>query len=317
MSHSNPLLSLIVPVYNEQETLDRFFAEMQKILPQVTENYEIIFVADPCTDSTLDIIKHYREKNPRIKLVILSRRFGQPAAILAGLTLSQGQAVIPIDCDLQDPPSLIPQMMELWKQGYKVVLPQRRTREGETLLKKLITKLGYWFINKTAHVSLPPNTGEFRLMDRRVVNEVIKLSESHGFLRGLVAIVGFKTMLLPFDREKRISGQSKYNRFTGSLRIGFNGIIGFSDYLLNVMVKAGFTLSSLSILAALFVVYLKLGLHLNFASGIPSVMILLLFLGGIQLVGMGILGAYISRIYEDVKSRPKFIVEESYGIEIA
>lgn len=206
-------------------------------------------------------------------------------------------------------------MVALWRAGNKVVIPQRRARDGEAFLRKFIAYTGYWFINKISQVSIPRNAGEFRLMDRRVVDEVVKLSESHGFLRGLVAIVGFKTALLPFDREKRISGDSKYNRYTGSVRIGFNGIIGFSDYLLNLMIKAGFILSGLSMLAALLVVYLKLKLLMNFASGIPSIMILLLFLGGVNLVGMGILGAYISRIYDDVKKRPRYIIDEKYGID--
>jgi dolichol-phosphate mannosyltransferase len=152
-------------------------------------------------------------------------------------------------------------------------------------------------------------------MDRRVVTEVVKLSESHGFLRGLVAVVGFKTALLPFDREKRISGDSKYNRYTGSFRIGFDGIIGFSDYLLNLMIKTGFVLAGISILAAFLVAFLKLKLLMNFASGVPSIMILLLFLGGIHLVGLGILGAYISRIYDEVKKRPRYIIDEKYGID--
>lgn len=313
-ANNKPFLSIVVPVYNEEQTLPYFFSEMQFVLSSLTEDYEIIFAVDPCTDNTINILLEAHERDPRIKLLIFSRRFGQPSALLAGLTYSQGQIVIPIDCDLQDPPYLIPEMLKQWEQGYKVVIPQRRSREGETFLKKLIARVGYWFIYKTAHIPFPPNTGDFRLMDRKVVDEVIKLSESHSFLRGLVAIVGFKTMLLPFDRNRRISGQGKYNRFTGSWRIGFNGIISFSDYLLNLMVKFGFVLSGLSMLAALFVVYLKIGQHLNFASGVPSIMILLLFLGGLQLVCMGILGAYISRIYDDVKKRPRFIVEEQYGL---
>lgn len=316
MENVKPIISLVVPVYNEEEALTLFLETVQSVLAGITESYEIIFAADPCTDETIPLLMAAHEKDPRIKILIFSRRFGQAAALLAGLAASKGQAVIPIDCDLQDPPSLIPQMIELWRAGNKVVIPQRRSREGETFLKKLIAYTGYWFINKISEVYIPRNAGEFRLMDRRVVNEVIKLSESHGFLRGLVAIVGFKTALLPYDRQKRISGNTKYNRYTGSFRIGFNGIIGFSDYLLNLMVKAGFIFSGLSMLAAVLVVILKFRFSINFASGVPSIMILLLFIGGINLVGLGVLGAYVSRIYDDVKKRPRYIVDEKYGIDI-
>jgi dolichol-phosphate mannosyltransferase len=310
-------LSLVVPVYNEEKTIGKFLSAVEPVLKSITEDYEIIFSADPCTDRTIPILLERRAADPRIKIMVFSRHFGQPAAILAGLSRAGGQVVIPIDCDLQDPPGLIVSMVELWRQGYKVVLPQRQTRHGETWPKRAISYLGYWFINRTSQVPIPRNTGEFRLMDKRVVDEVVKLGESHGFLRGLVAVVGFKTAMLPFDRPERVDGEGKYNRFTGSLRIGFNGIIGFSDYLLNLMVKVGFAFSAFSMLAALLVVYLKFGQKIEFASGVPSMMILMLFLGGTQLVGMGILGAYISRIYEDVKRRPRFIVDEQYGLEPA
>lgn len=316
MESTKPLISLVVPVYNEEEALARFLPTVQSVLNNITEHYEIIFAADPCQDQTIPFLINAHEKDSRIKLLIFSRRFGQAAALMAGLSVSKGQAVIPIDCDLQDPPSLIPKMIELWREGNKVVIPQRRSRDGETFLRKFIAYTGYWFINKISEVYIPRNAGEFRLMDRRVVNEVIKLSESHGFLRGLVAIVGFKTALLPYDREKRISGATKYNRYTGSFRIGFNGIIGFSDYLLNLMVKAGFIFSGLSMLAAILVVILKFQFHMHFASGVPSIMILLLFIGGINLVGLGVLGAYVSRIYDDVKKRPRYIIDEKYGINL-
>ncbi len=315
-----PFISVVVPIYNEELVLPKFIATMCGVLKQVSEEFEIIFAADPCQDRTFEIVREAHAKDPRIKLLALSRRFGQPAATMAGLAYSRGQVVVVIDCDMQDPPGLIPEMVKFWHEGYKVVIPQRRSRTGEHPLKKLIAYSGYWFINKIANVKIPRNTGDFRLMDRRVVSELVKLNESHGFLRGLVAVVGFKTYLLPFDREARDAGEGKYNRITGSLRIGFNGIVAFSDYLLNLASMAGFCISAFAVLGILVILVMKVGdmlglLTWKFESGVPSIMILILFMGGLQMMSMGILGAYIGRIYDEAKRRPKFIVEESVGLD--
>lgn len=309
------LLSVVVPVYNEEQTLPKFLSTMRPVLSQVTEDYEIIFVADPCTDRTVEMIREEHERDPRVKLLLFSRRFGQPSATIGGMTFATGQAVIVIDCDLQDPPSLIPEMVRLWREGNKVVIPQRISREGETLVKRIISYVGYWVINRIAIVPIPRNTGDFRLLDRRVVEEILKLRESHGFLRGLTAVVGFKTVLLSFRREARVGGAGKYNRLTGSLKIGFNGIVAFSDSLLRMMVVVGMSMAGLALLAIPIVALLKAyGLY-NFAPGVATMSIMMLFLGGVQLVGMGLLGAYVGRTYEETKRRPKFIVEESLGFE--
>jgi glycosyltransferase involved in cell wall biosynthesis len=309
------LLSIVVPVYNEEQTLPRFLAAMRPVLSEVTEDYEIIFVADPCTDRTVELIRAENERDPRVKLLLFSRRFGQPAATIGGMTYAAGQAVVIIDCDLQDPPSLIPEMVRLWRAGNKVVIPQRTSREGETLIKRLVSYVGYWVINRIAIVPIPRNTGDFRLLDRRVVQEIVNLRESHGFLRGLTSVVGFKTVLVPFNREARAAGQGKYNRLTGSLKIGFNGIVAFSDSLLRLMVVAGLAMAGVALLAIPVVALLKAYNLYRFAQGLATMCILMLFLGGIQLVGMGLLGAYVGRTYEETKRRPKFIVDESLGFE--
>ncbi len=310
-----PEISIVVPVYNEEASLPLFLISIREALSLVTEDYEIIFAADPCTDHTEDIIAQEHAQDSRIKLLRFSRRFGQPAATWAGLAFSSGKAIIPIDCDMQDPPSLIPEMVRLWREGYKVVLPQRRSRVGENCIKKAVAYVGYWFINKTATVPIPRNTGDFRLMDRRVVDELMKLKECHGFLRGLTAAVGFKTVLLPFDRLARAGGKGKYNALTGSISIGFNGIVAFSGSLLRLMGIAGLALASLSILAAILMPIVKLLGIWDFATGITTLGVLLLFLTGCQFIGLGILGAYIGRIYDEVKERPKFIVEYALGLE--
>ena len=233
-------------------------------------------------------------------------------ATLGGLQYSGGEAVVVMDVDLQDPPELLPVMVEKWREGFEVVLPQRRHREGEPWIKQLVARTGYRVINRIANVKIPPNTGDFRLMSRRVVDEVVKLKETHGFLRGMVAVVGFRQCLIPFDRPARFAGETKYNRFFGSLRIGFNGIFGFSSYALTLSTQFGFLIAALSFLVAAIYLVMKLA-GFPFPLGNPTLVILVLFLGGIQLISVGILGEYVGRIYEEVRSRPKFIVDRAEG----
>lgn len=306
------LLSLVVPVYKEEKNIPEFLRRLRPILAAVTEDYEIIFSLDPSPDRTEDVILEHRGQDQRIKLLKFSRRFGQPMATLAGLQYSRGDAVIVMDVDLQDPPELVQTMVAKWREGFDVVLPQRRERTGEPWLKKLVAGTGYKVINKIADVRIPPNTGDFRLMSRRVVEEVVRLKESHGFLRGMVAVVGFKQCLIPFDRPARFAGETNYNRFLGSLRIGFNGIFCFSTYALTLSTMAGFAIAGASFVIALAYLVMKLA-GFPFPIGNPTVVILILFLGGIQLISVGILGEYIGRIYEEVRSRPKYIVDRAEG----
>ena len=307
------LLSVVVPVYKEEKNIPEFLRRLRPILGSVTEDYEIIFSLDPSPDRTEDVILEHRAADARIRLLKFSRRFGQPMATLAGLQYSSGDAVIVMDVDLQDPPELVGQMLAKWREGFDVVLPQRRERTGEPWIKKAVAATGYKVINKIADVRIPPNTGDFRLMSRRVVAEIVKLKESHGSLRGMVAVVGFRQAIIPFDRPARFAGETNYNRFLGSLRIGFNGIFCFSTYALTLSTLFGFMLALGSILFALLYLAAKLLNLFPFASGNPTIVILIAFLGGIQLISIGILGEYIGRIYEEVRARPKFIVEKAEG----
>ncbi|MDX2187418.1 MAG: glycosyltransferase family 2 protein [Opitutaceae bacterium] len=308
------LLSIVVPVYKEEKNVPEFLRRIRPLLAGITEDYEIIFSLDPSPDRTEDVILEERSRDSRIKLLKFSRRFGQPMATLAGLDYSSGEAVIVMDVDMQDPPELVGEMVAKWREGYDVVLPQRRQRTGEPWLKKLVARTGYKVINKIADVKIPPNTGDFRLMARRVVKEVVRLKESHGFLRGMVAVVGFRQCIIPFDRPARFAGETNYNRFLGSLRIGFNGIFCFSTYALTLSTQLGFLIAGLSFLIALAYLVLKLG-GFPFPIGNPTMVILILFMGGIQLISVGILGEYIGRIYEEVRARPKFIVDRSEGFD--
>ncbi len=308
------LLSIIVPVYKEEKNVPEFLRRMREVLAGVTEDYEIIFSLDPSPDRTEEAILEAREQDGRVKLLKFSRRFGQPMATLAGMEYSSGEAVIVMDVDLQDPPELVMEMLARWHEGYDVVLPQRRQRSGEPWIKKTVAAAGYKVINKIADVRIPPNTGDFRLMSRRVVNELVKLKESHGFLRGMVAVVGFRQIIIPFDRPARHAGETNYNRFFGSLRIGFNGIFCFSTYALTLSTMAGFIIATCSFLIALAYLVMKL-MGFPFPLGNPTIVILVLFMGGIQLISVGILGEYIGRIYEEVRARPKFIVDRAVGFD--
>jgi dolichol-phosphate mannosyltransferase len=308
------LLSIVVPVYREEKNIPEYLRRVRPILSGVTEDYEIIFALDPSPDRTEAVILEARASDLRIKLLEFSRRFGQPMATLAGMQYSRGDAVIVMDVDLQDPPELITEMVAKWREGYDVVLPQRRQRTGEPWLKKLVSATGYKVINRIAEVRIPPNTGDFRLMTRRVVAELVRLKECHGFLRGMVAVVGFKQVLIPFDRPARFAGDTNYNRFLGSLRIGFNGIFCFSTYALSLSTLLGFVIAGFSfLLMAVYLFYKLMGWEILWGN--PTLVILITFLGGVQLISVGILGEYIGRIYEEVRDRPRFIVDRAEGFE--
>jgi glycosyltransferase involved in cell wall biosynthesis len=309
-----PLISVVIPAYNEQGNVGPMYERLAAVFAQLPVEWELIFSVDPSTDGTEEKILELRERDPRVKMLRFSRRFGQPAATLAGMEAAAGDAVVVIDCDLQDPPELIPEMIARWNEGFEVVYAQRRTRAGETLAKRVVAAVGYRVIKRISDVDIPPNTGDFRLMSRRVVDNVVALREEHGFLRGLVALVGFKQTSVLYDRDARASGKGKYNRFFGSLVIGMNGIVGFSRYPLHLISTVGVLLSGLSILLALVYLGMKIG-GFPFPTGNPTIVLLICFFSGIQLLSLGVMAEYVGRIYDEVKRRPRFILESSYGID--
>ena len=309
--NEKPLLSVVVPIYNEEEVLPDFLPAVRAALADVTEDYEVICAVDPCTDRTVELLRDEHHRDSRIKILLLSRRFGQRAATIGGMSYARGDAVIVIDADLQDPPSLIPEMVRRWRAGYKVVIPQRRSRKGDGFLKRALARVYSKMIHRIADVPIPRNIGDFRLMDQVVVGELLKFKECQGFLRGLSGVVGFKTLLLPFDRDPRPAGKSKFG--LGSLRVGVRSVVAFSDALLNLIVILGLVMALLAIVAAGVVVCLKAWGTYGFASGLAAVAILLLFLTGVQLICTGILGLYIAQIYAETRNRPAYIVEEAIG----
>lgn len=308
------MLSVVIPVFNEEDNVPIVCRRLREVLECLDLDWELIFALDPSTDRTEDAILTEREQDERVKLIRFSRRFGQPAATLAGLAAAGGDAAVVIDCDLQDPPEVIAELVARWRQGFDVVYAQRRSRDGETLPKRMVAAVGYRVIRRVADVDIPPNTGDFRLMTRRVVDQVVALNEAHGFLRGLVALVGFPQTAVVYDREARASGNSKYNRFFGSIVIGMNGIVSFSRYPLQLISIAGLVSSILAFLLALGYLIAKLA-GVDFPLGNPTVIIVVSMFSGIQLLSLGIMGEYVGRIYDEVKRRPKFIIESSYGID--
>jgi polyisoprenyl-phosphate glycosyltransferase len=313
-SHRRASLSVVIPTFNEESNVESVYARLSRVLVELGLEWELVFSVDPCTDHTEELILALRERDPRVKMLRLSRRFGQPMATLAGMEACSGDAVVVIDCDLQDPPEVIPDLVDRWREGYDVVYGQRRSRTGETLPKRIVSAVGYRVIARIAEVEIPPNTGDFRLMSRRVVDNVVALRESHGFLRGLVGLVGFHQTSVLYDRNPRAAGKSNYNRFWGSLAIGFNGVVGFSRFPLQLISLIGVVFSGFAFLFAILYLALKLA-GAPFPLGNPTIVIAVAFFSGIQLLSLGVMGEYVGRIYDEARQRPKYIVESRYGWE--
>jgi glycosyltransferase involved in cell wall biosynthesis len=305
-------ISIIVPVFNEESNISPFLERLYPVLNEISQDHEVIFVVDPGSDNTEQEIMDHSIVNPRIKMLKMSRRFGQPAATMAGLFYSSGDKVVVIDVDLQDPPELIQALYKKILDGYDVVYATRKSREGETLFKKMFAKIGYKIINTLSEVEIPENTGDFRVMSRKVVNEICSFSEKHGFLRGLVAYVGFNQTSIHYDRDARYSGNGNYNRYVGSLKIGLNGLIGFSAKPLTIMSSLGGVTAFFSFLLGGWYILQKI-LGISITPGLSTTVILISFFAGVQLLSLGLLGEYISRIYDEVKKRPMYIVEKKVG----
>ena len=307
-------LSVVIPVFNEESNILPFLNRLIPVIAKISQSSEIIFVLDPCPDNTEQLIRHSLEKNPDIKLIKMSRRFGQPAATMAGLALSNGKRVVVIDVDLQDPPEVILELDKKMNEGFDVVYATRRTRDGETFIKKVFAKFGYKVINFLSEVQIPRNTGDFRMMSRRIVEEICALSEKHGFLRGLVSYVGFNQIGIYYDRDTRHTGAGNYNRYLGSLRIGVNGLVGFSAKPLNYMSILGGLIAGLSFLLGGWYAIQKI-LGATLTPGLSTSVILITFFAGIQLLSLGLLGEYVSRIYDEVKNRPSYIIDKKIGFD--
>ena len=307
-------ISVVVPVRDENENIKPFLQRTENVLNTIGKSYEIIFALDPSSDNTEKVILDEIKRNKNIKLLVFSRQFGQPAATIAGILNCKGSYCVIIDVDLQDPPEIIEQLYKKIVSGYEVVYAKRKNRKGETIFKKIISSFGYFLINKLSDVRIPKDTGDCRIITRKVINHLKELNESHGFLKGMVAYVGFNQSFIEYDREHRRAGKSKYNKFLGSLKIGFNGLIGFSSRPLFFMSIVGFIIALLSFLLGLWYFFQKI-LGIDLTLGLTTTVILISFFAGVQLLGLGLLGEYVGRIYDEVKKRPKYILDKKINFD--
>lgn len=306
------LISVIVPCYNEEEVLLATHERLSQVLNALRDyRYELIYVNDGSRDQTLPMLRQIAAADSRVKLLSFSRNFGHQIAITAGLDYCSGDAAVVIDADLQDPPRLIADMVNAWEQGSDVVYGKRRDREGETFFKLFTARLFYRFINRLADVDIPLDTGDFRLMSRKALDAFLKLRERHRFVRGMVAWVGFKQTALEYDREARFAGTTKYP-FRKMMRLAFDAIMGFSNVPLRLASFVGFITSFLAFAGILYALYAKLFTD-ETVAGWTFLMIAILFIGGITLVVLGIIGEYIGRIYSEIKQRPLYLIQEQIG----
>jgi dolichol-phosphate mannosyltransferase len=308
-----PTLSIVVPLYNEEgnvATLVQRIAAIAERLPG-SPTYEIVLVNDGSTDATMQRVREELTRRPNIVLVNLSRNFGHQLAASAGMDIAAGDAVVLMDGDLQDPPELISNFVEKWHEGYDVVYAVRRTRKGESQFKLLTARLFYRVIKRLTKVSIPVDTGDFRLMSRRVVDALKRSPERHRFLRGLVSWVGYNQIGIEYDRDERLSGKTKYP-LPKMLRFAIDGITSFSDVPLRFASYLGFIASAVAFVYAMIVIGYKLfSLHPpGYTPGWASTIVAVLFLGGVQLISLGILGEYIGRIYDEVKGRPLYLISD-------
>ena len=306
-------VSVVAPMHNEEKNIDFFFENLFPVLDKLELSYEIICVDDGSSDATLAKLLTYRRKNSRIKIMSLSRNFGKDIALSAGLDHAAGNAVIPIDSDLQDPPELIAQMIQKWREGFDVVYAQRSSRKSDSALKRGSASLFYRVFNLLVDIRLPHNAGDFRLLDRRVVDALGHLPERTRFMKGLFTWVGFKQTGIGFERDQRHAGDSKWTWWR-LWNFAIDGITSFSTAPLRLWTYFGLVISALSFIYAVFLI-VRTFIYSVDVPGYASLMVVILFLGGIQMVTLGIFGEYLGRVYNEVKGRPLYIVKERHGFD--
>ena len=305
----NYKMSVVVPVYNEENGIKPFLDRTEKVMEELGCDYEIIFSLDPSKDRTYEVIKENMERNKHIQLMTMSRRFRQAAATMAGVLNCTGDVCVVIDVDLQDPPEVIPELVEKWKEGYDVVYAQRIDRQGETKIRKFIDLTAYRVINFLSSVEIPVDTADFRLINRRVIEEIRKMPETNMFFRGMVSYVGFKQAAVRYHREAREADTSKYNKLWGEFRMGFHGIFCFSSKPLEYVTFLGAFITGIGALLSTIYAFQKAfsNKKKTIVSGTGA---LIWLIGGLQIFVSGLLGEYVTRIYDDVKGRPRYIIDE-------
>ena len=309
---NKPMLSIVIPCFNEEDVIVEAMRQFKEFaLNCVSMDIEFIFIDDGSDDSTLELLKAYAEEDSRIKVIVFSRNFGHQIAVTAGIDAANGDAVVMIDADLQDPPEVINQMILKWQSGYDVVYGVRTERLGESRFKLASARVFYRILNYLSDVRIPLDTGDFRLISRNVADTLRAMPERDRFVRGMVSWAGFKQTALPYKRIERFAGKSKYSLIK-MLSFAMDGILSFSTKPLNMSIKIGFLCASISIISIFYVLYLRLFTNV-WVEGWTTLMIVTLLIGGTQLISIGILGEYIGRIHNGAKNRPLYIIQEFIG----
>jgi len=303
------LLSIIIPIYNEEKNIALLYNRLTTALQPINAHLELIFINDGSSDNSISLIKELSQKDPAVKYIDFSRNFGHQIAVTAGIDFAQGDALVIIDADLQDPPEVIVDLFKKFEQGYSVVYAKRALRKGENALKLLTAKVFYQILSKITSVNIPVDTGDFRIIDRKVVEVLKKMPEQNKFLRGQIAWVGFKQTYVEYEREERYAGKTGYT-YKKMIKFALDGITSFSDLPLKIATLTGFGVSGIAFILMLYTLYSRFFSH-NYVPGWPSLMITILFIGGIQLIGIGIIGEYIGRISSNTRNRPLYVINES------
>ena len=313
MSQTKPTISIVAPVYNEEAVLAELHRRVSSVMEQQDEPWELVLVNDGSRDRSAEMIAALHLKDPRVKGISFSRNFGFQVAVTAGLNHAQGEAVILTDADLQDPPEVYPDMIAKWREGYEVVYGVRASRVGETWFKLFTAKLFYRLIRRITKIDIPLDTGDFRLMDRRVVQAINNMPERNRFLRGIIPWVGFKQTGVEYERASRFAGESKFGSVRQMLPFALDAITSFSYLPLQLATYLGFIIAVISGLAILTVILLRLFGPESPLLGQATTLVSVLFLGGVQLISLGIIGEYLGRIYDEVKGRPLYLVDKKWG----
>ena len=304
---SRPLLSVVVPVYNEEAVLSEFHRRLTAVLDGIEGTYEVVYANDGSSDEFRDQLERLYRNDAQVAVVTLSRNFGKEIAMTAGLDHARGEAVVIIDADLQDPPELIPELMARWREGFDVVYATRASRAGETVLKKVTSRQFYWMMRRIFGIEIPPNTGDFRLLSRRAVDALCQLRERHRFMKGLFSWIGYPQTSVLYDRDPRFAGETKF-KYWNLWNFAIEGVTAFTTGPLKIASYLGVTSAAAALLYAIWIAYKTLRFG-DPVAGYPSLMVIVLFLGGVQLATLGVIGEYLGRVFNETKNRPLYLIE--------
>ena len=307
------LISVVVPMYFEEEVAQECYNRLKSVMLQNNINYEFVFVNDGSTDRTMEILSEIAANDFRTKIVNFARNFGHQVAVTAGIAAAKGDAIVIIDADLQDPPEVIPELIAKWEEGYEVVYAKRKQRKGETWFKLLTAKYFYKFLNYMSDIDIPKDTGDFRIIDRKIADVFNQMTERNRFIRGMMSWVGFRQTYVEYERDERFAGETKYP-LKKMIKFASDGIIAFSTKPLRIVMSLGLLSVLISIIVLLYTITVKIIVN-GTQTGWASIMVAITFFSGIQFLGLGIVGQYIARLYDESKNRPIYIVKETINID--